>query len=77
MTRIAVFSILIFFSASVTADQATLNQCQSWSKKKAMYEDARRKGGSSSQMKHWKKQINRYKDLMMRGNCIRHGSKLK
>ncbi len=68
---------LILFSPQLTAQQATIEQCQRYKDQAENYQQRRRKGGSGPQMDQWKNKMRAYKKQYNDGNCQKFRHKLK
>lgn len=77
MLKIFIPALVFFVSVQVTAQDASLPQCQGWQNKIDYYSNLRKKGGRAQQMESWKQARAVYEDKFQTNKCRKYGKKIK
>ena len=67
---------LALLPLAAQADDASLEDCQTWYKSAERYQSYLMKGGPSTWMDGWKKKIAQFEEKMHSGNCRKYGRQI-
>ncbi len=74
---VTVLLLALFFATPVAAKTTTQTKCQTINDRIERYTGLRRKGGSASQMQHWKEQLRASEEQFYRMDCKDRRRKLR
>ena len=69
--------LVLLITTPVAAQTTTQTKCQTLADRIERYTELRRRGGSGSQMQHWKEQLRASEEQFWRMDCKEHRRKLR